>query len=143
MGTDAKKTTLTLDDIQMIGEVVIESEKRLQSQINDLRQIMATKKDLESMATKKDLESMSTKKDLESMVRKEDLQSVIENVVGRVVEDKFKKVIGIFPNRDEFHTRMANQAKTVQKVDQEQVVLTHQVHRIDKRVTILEKKAFT
>ncbi len=125
MSIQTKKTTLTLDDIQMIGEVVLDSEKRLQGQMDELKLTVATKDNLKSI------------------VQKEDLKSIIEDVVGRVVEEKFKRVVGDFPKREDFHSRMASQAKTVQKVDQEQIVLTHQVQMLDKRVTILEKKAFT
>lgn len=112
MSIQTKKTTLSLDDIQMIGDVVQDSESRLNKKMGKL-------------------------------ITRDEFASLIRSTVGEIVEEKFKEVVGNYPNRNEFHTRLATQAKTVEKVEQEQIVLTHQMQRIDKRVTILEKKAFT
>lgn len=113
MSTAPKKTTLTLDDIQMIGDLVQQSVKDSEERI------------------------------LSKVVSKDEYVFLIKSAVGEVVEEKFKEVIGNYPSREKFHFQMATQAKTVEKVEQEQIVLTHQVQRIDKRITILEKKAHT
>ena len=44
------------------------------SDINKLKEVFATKKDLERFATKEDLEGFATKKDLERFATKEDLK---------------------------------------------------------------------
>ena len=58
------------------------------SSINEIKNKMATKEDLEGMATKEDLEGMATKEDLKGMATKKDLERMATKEELKVLESK-------------------------------------------------------
>ncbi|WP_163151218.1 hypothetical protein [Anoxybacillus sp. MB8] len=62
--------------LETVLQQVLTKLNELQAEINNMKQTVASKQDLENMATKEDLKAMATKQDLENMATKEDLKAM-------------------------------------------------------------------
>nr|WP_039938854.1 repeat-containing protein [Anoxybacillus gonensis] len=62
--------------MEAVLQQVLTKLNELQAEINNMKQTVATKQDLENMVTKEDLKAMAAKQDLENMATKEDLKAM-------------------------------------------------------------------
>lgn len=62
--------------LEAVLQQVLTKLNELQAEMNNMKQTVATKQDLENMVTKEDLKAMATKQDLENMATREDLKAM-------------------------------------------------------------------
>ncbi|ACP47527.1 Protein of unknown function DUF1626 [Sulfolobus islandicus Y.N.15.51] len=108
---EIKNTMATKQDIERLDKEIEETKKIMatKQELEEIKNVMATKEDLKGMATKEDLKTMATKEDLKGMATKEDLKTMatkedlkrLETIItglgarwGIMNEDSFRQGIG-------------------------------------------------
>ncbi len=127
--TAKKKTTLTPDDMQMIGEYVLVAVKEAVAPLDQKAN------SLDQKVTTLDQKVEEVKR---SIVPREELFTLIKDAVGEVVKEQVTEQIGRLPTREEFSSRMDKQAALYKKHEHEMILLTHQYQRHDTQISALE-----
>nr|WP_261310639.1 PD-(D/E)XK nuclease family protein [Saccharolobus shibatae] len=91
---EIKNTMATKQDIERLDKEIEETKKIMatKQELEEIKNVMATKEDLKGMATKEDLKTMATKEDLKGMATKEDLKTMAtkEDLKGMATKEDLK-----------------------------------------------------